>query len=168
MTKTAEALYKSLRIVFLSELPSDSGFLREGFCKYQSVAHRHNCNNKGMNDLLGDGDPGVIGKGVKRIVQRMGDNAGKQASAPVKDRHKKETYGHRKDHLAEIAHQLHAAAVEQVHNMTYAEGHAGNYHGTFHIVLCHCLEQKSPENNFLQKSHAKHTQHTADISRVKI
>ena len=77
-----------------------------------------------MNQLPFHGNVCIIGKRTKRIYGRMDDYAGKQAPAALKNGHEHKAYRNRKNDLAQIACQAHAAAVEQVDNMPYAERYA--------------------------------------------
>lgn len=70
------------------------------------------------------GDISIIGKRTKRIYGRMDDYAGKQAAAAIGNSHEHKAYRNRKTDLAQIACQAHAAAVEKVDNVPYAESYA--------------------------------------------
>lgn len=65
----------------------------------------------------------VICKGAQRIDGGMDDDAGYKTSAAVKYRDKQETHCDRKDDLAQVVYKIHAAAVDQVDNMSDAESH---------------------------------------------
>jgi len=77
-----------------------------------------------MDQLPLHGDISIIGKRTKRIYGRMNDYAGKQAPAAIENGHEHKAYRNRKYNLAQIAYQAHAAAVEKVDNMPYAERYA--------------------------------------------
>ena len=62
----------------------------------------------------------IIRKGAKRVDDRMDEDAGKQAAAAIKDRDQQETDCDCKDDLAQVIDKIHAAAVEQVDDMTAA------------------------------------------------
>ena len=62
----------------------------------------------------------VICKGAKRVDDRMDEDAGKQAAAAIKDRDQQKANCDCKDDLAQVTHKIHAAAVEQVDDMTAA------------------------------------------------
>ena len=95
----------------------------------------------------------------------MDKDAGEQASAAVKDRHQQEAHCNGKDDLAQIACQIHPAAVEQVDDMPDAKGHAGDDNGGSHIVPCNRRKQEPPEDHFLQGSDAEHTCNAANRFR---
>ena len=60
--------------------------------------------------------------------------------------------------------KIHAAAVEQVDDMSDAEGYAGDNNSRLDldIVFCDGLKKQTPEDHFLQKSDAEHTHDAAD------
>lgn len=107
----------------------------------------------------------VIGKRAQGIDGRVGEDAGDQTAAAIKDRDQQEAHRNGKHDLAQIADQVHTAAVEQVDDMPDAEGHAGNDDGGLHIVPCNGHEQQAPEDHLLQKSDAEHTHDPADRFR---
>ena len=86
----------------------------------------------------------VICKRAKRVDGGMDDDAGEQAAAAIKERDQQEADRNRKNDLAQIIDQIHAAAVEQVDDMPDAESHTGNYNGRFDIVLCNGLQTGAP------------------------
>lgn len=65
----------------------------------------------------------IIGKGAERVDGGMNDDAGEQAAAAIKDRDQQEADRNRKKDLAQVVEQIHTAAVEQVDDMSDAEGH---------------------------------------------
>lgn len=77
-----------------------------------------------MNQLPFHGNVRIISKRTKRIYGRMNDDAGEHASAAIENGHEHKAYRNRKNDLAQIAYQAHAAAVEKVDNMPYAERYA--------------------------------------------
>ena len=110
----------------------------------------------------------VVCKRAKRVDGRMGENAGKQAPAAIKNRDKQEPYRNRKDNLTQVIHKIHAAAVDQIDDMSDAERHAGNEDCRLDIVLCNGCKQKAPEDHLLQKSDAEHTHNAADRFRRRV
>ena len=70
------------------------------------------------------GQVSIVRKCTKGVDGGMDEDAGQQAAAAIKNRDQQETHGNCKDDLAQIADQLHTAAVEQVDDMSDAEGHA--------------------------------------------
>ena len=66
----------------------------------------------------------VICKGAKRVDGGMDENAGKQAAAAIKDRDQQKAHRDGKTDLTQVAHKIHAAAVEQVDDMSDAKSHA--------------------------------------------
>ena len=77
-----------------------------------------------MDQLPLHGDISIISKRTKRVNSRVNDDAGKHASAAIKNSYKHKAYRNRKYNLAQIAYQAHAAAVEKVDNVPYAESYA--------------------------------------------
>ena len=78
----------------------------------------------------------VICKRAEYIDGGMHDDAGQKAFAAIKNRDKKEAYRDRKDDLTQVIDKIHAAAVEQVDNMSDAESHAGDDNGGSYVILC--------------------------------
>lgn len=66
----------------------------------------------------------VICKGAKRVDGGMDDDAGEQTPATIKNRDKQKAHRDGKNDLAQIAHKIHAATVEQVDDMSDTECHA--------------------------------------------
>ena len=104
----------------------------------------------------------IIGKGAERVDGGMCGDTGEQTPATIKDRDQQKTDRNRKDDLAQVVDQIHAAAVEQVDDMSDAESYTGDNNGRFDIILCNGLKQKPPEDYFLQESDAEHTYDPAD------
>lgn len=77
-----------------------------------------------MKQVHFHGEIRVICKCAEYVDSGMHDDAGQQAFAAIKDRDQKEAYHDRKDNLAQVIDKIHAAAVEQVDNMSDAESHA--------------------------------------------
>ena len=67
-----------------------------------------------MTQLHCHGKTCFICKGTERIDGGVDENAGKQTAAAIKDRDQQEADRDGKDDLAQVADQIHAAAVEQV------------------------------------------------------
>lgn len=65
-----------------------------------------------MNKVLFHSNICFICKSTKSVNSRMDNNAGEQASATVKNRYKQETCRNRKANLAQIAYQVHTAAIK--------------------------------------------------------
>ena len=70
------------------------------------------------------GQASIAGKCTKGVDSGMDEDAGQQAAATIKNRDQQEAHGNCKDDLAQVADQLHTAAIEQVDDMSDAEGHA--------------------------------------------
>ena len=66
----------------------------------------------------------IIRKSAERVDGGMDEDAGQQTTAAIKNRDQQEPHCGCKNDLAQIADQLHTAAVEQVDDMSDAEGHA--------------------------------------------
>ena len=67
------------------------------------------------------GEIRIICKSAERIYRGMDEDAGQQAAAAIKDRDKQEAHRDGKDDLAQIADQVHSAAVKEVNDMSNAE-----------------------------------------------
>ena len=70
------------------------------------------------------GQTDIACKCTEGVDGGMDEDAGQQAAATIKNRDQQETHCNCKDDLAQIVDQLHTAAVEQVDDMSDAEGHA--------------------------------------------
>ena len=70
------------------------------------------------------GQASIVGKCTKGVDGGMDEDAGEQAAAAVKDRDQQKTDRDGKNDLAQVIDQSHTAAVEQVDDMSDAEGHA--------------------------------------------
>mgnify|MGYP004679997615 CR=1 FL=1 len=138
---------------------------RECSCQNQRIGNRNGNQNSEMEQVHFRGKVRIIRKGAKRVEDGMDEDARKQAAAAIKDRDQQEADCDRKDNLAQVTHKIHAAAVEQVDDMSDAEGDTGNDNGRFNIVLCDGHKQKTTEDHFLQKSNAEHTHDAADRFR---
>ena len=121
-----------------------------------------------MKQVQFHGKAGIIGKRTERIDGGMNDDAGKQASASIRNRDQQEADRNCKGDLVQVIYKIHAAAVEQVDDMPDAESHAGDNNGRLDIVLCDGRKQEAPENHFLQESNAEHTHNPADRFRRRI
>ena len=66
----------------------------------------------------------IIRKGAERVDGGMDEDAGEQAAAAIKDRDQQETDRDGKNDLAQVTHNIHTAAIEQIDDMPNAEGHA--------------------------------------------
>lgn len=75
-----------------------------------------------MNQVHFRGKICIIGKCTKRIDGSVDEDARNQAAAPVKNCDQQEAHRNGKDDLTQVADQIHAAAVEQVDDMSDAEG----------------------------------------------
>lgn len=64
----------------------------------------------------------IIRKGAKRVDGGMDGDAGEQTPATIKDRDQQEAHRDGKNDLAQVVEQIHAAAVDQVDDMSDAEG----------------------------------------------
>ena len=70
------------------------------------------------------GQTSIAGKCTEGVDGGMDKDAGQQAAATIKNRDQQEAHCNCKDDLAQIADQLHTAAVEQVDDMSYAKSYA--------------------------------------------
>ena len=70
------------------------------------------------------GQASIVRKCTKGVDGGMDEDARQQTAAAIKNRDQQETDCNCKDDLAQIADQLHTAAIEQVDDMSDAEGHA--------------------------------------------
>ena len=66
----------------------------------------------------------IIRKSVECVDGGMDEDAGKQAAAATKNRDQQKADCDRKNNLAQVDHKIHAAAVEQVDDMSDAESYA--------------------------------------------
>ena len=66
----------------------------------------------------------IAGKCTKGVDGGMDEDAGQQAAAAVKNRDQQKADRDGENDLAQVIDQLHTAAVEQVDDMSDAEGHA--------------------------------------------
>ena len=112
--------------------------------------------------------PRIVCEGAQRVDGGMGDDAGEQTAAAVKDRDQQEAYRDSKDDLTQVGHQIHAAAVEQIDNVPDAKGHAGDDDRRFYVFPCNGHQQKAPEDHFLQKPDAEHAHDAADHFRWRV
>ncbi len=98
-------------------------FLGEGPCQDQRIGNRNDNQSGKMEQVRFRGKVRIIGKGAERVDGGMNDDAGEQAAAAIKDRDQQEADRNRKKDLAQVVEQIHTAAVEQVDDMSDAEGH---------------------------------------------
>ena len=77
-----------------------------------------------MEQLHFRGKVRIIRKRTERVDSSMDDDAGEQASAKMKDCDQQEADCDGKDDLAQVVEQIHAAAVEQVDDMSNAKSYA--------------------------------------------
>ena len=94
----------------------------------------------------------------------MGQNAGPNRTTAIEDHHKEEAYEHCGDDLHQILFKAHAAAVDEIQNMTQPEGDTGDRDRPFDTVAAHGFKEKTAEDQFLQKAHAQHLQNKANRS----
>ena len=66
----------------------------------------------------------IIRKSAERVDGRMDENTGEQTPATIKNRDQQKADRNRKGDLAQIVRQIHAAAVEQVDDMSDTESYA--------------------------------------------
>lgn len=92
----------------------------------------------------------------------MREDAGKQASAPIKQQDKQEADRDRKDDLTDIFNQGHTAAVYQIDDVSDAKGHAGNNDCLVYTFFGNRFEQKPAKDQFLKEADAEHGNDTAD------
>lgn len=107
----------------------------------------------------------IVCKRSERIYRGMDDDAWYQAPAAIKDRDQQEADRDGKDDLAQIADQVHSAAVKEVDDMSNAESHAGDDDRRPDIILCDSRKQEATEDQFLQESYTEHARDTADSFR---
>lgn len=103
----------------------------------------------------------VICKRAEYIDGGMHDDAGQKAFAAIKNRDKKEAYRDRKDDLTQVIDKIHAAAVEQVDNMSDAESHAGDDNGGSYVILCDGDKQEASEYHLFQETDEEHAHDVA-------
>ena len=65
-----------------------------------------------------------ICKGAKHVDGGMDEDAGKQTAAAIKDCDQQESNRDGKNNLAQVIDKIHAAAVEQVDDMSNAKSYA--------------------------------------------
>ena len=127
----------------------------------QGIGNRNDDQNNEMEQAHFRGKVHVICKGAKRVDGSVDEDAGQQAAAAIKDCDQQKAHRDGQNDLAQIAHKIHAATVEQVDDMPNAESYTGNNNGGLDIILCNGLKQKPPEDHFLQESDAEHTHDAA-------
>ena len=66
----------------------------------------------------------IIRKGAKHVDGGMDEDAGKQAATAIKDCDQQKSNRDGKNDLAQVTHKIHAAAVEQVDDMSNAKSYA--------------------------------------------
>ena len=66
----------------------------------------------------------IICKGAKHVDGGMDEDAGKQAATAIKDCDQQKSNRDGKNDLAQVTHKIHAAAVEQVDDMSNAKSYA--------------------------------------------
>ena len=66
----------------------------------------------------------IIRKSAERVDGGMDDDAGEQAAAAIKDCDQQESNRDGKNDLAQVIDKIHAAAVEQVDDMSNAKSYA--------------------------------------------
>ena len=86
----------------------------------------------------------------------MGDDARPQGAAAPENDNVQKTDKHSEEDLYQIFRYTHAAAVEQIDDMTQTKGDTGDYYRPLNAVTGHGLEQESAEDQFLQKADAEH------------
>ena len=91
----------------------------------------------------------IIGKSAECVDGGMDEDAGEETAAAIKDCDQQEADRNRKNDLAQVTHKIHAAAVEQVDDMSDAESYTGNNNGGLDIVFCDGLKQKTTKDLFL-------------------
>ena len=93
-------------------------------CQDQRIGSRNGNQDSEMAQARFRGKVCVIREGAERIDSGMDEDAGIQAASAVKNRDKQEADRDGKNDLAQVIAKLHAAAVEQVDDMSDAEGDA--------------------------------------------
>ena len=89
-------------------------------CQDQRIGHRNYDQNSKTEEVHFRGKVRIIRKGAKRGDGGMDEDAGKQAAAAIKNRDQQKANCDCKTDLAQVTHKIHAAAVEQVDDMTAA------------------------------------------------
>ncbi len=85
---------------------------RKRSCKDEVIGNRYKYHNKYINKVFFHGNICFICKGTESVDSGMDNNAGEQTSATIKNRYKQEAYRNRKANLAQIAYQVHVAAIK--------------------------------------------------------
>ena len=93
-------------------------------CQDQRVGNRNDNQNNEMKQVHFRGKVRIICKGAKHIDGGMDDDAGEQAAAAIKDCDQQESNRDGKNDLAQVIDKIHAAAVEQVDDMSNAKSYA--------------------------------------------
>lgn len=99
--------------------------MRERPYQNHRIDDRNNNQNTDRKQPHLRGKPCVIGKCIERVGGGMEYDAGKQASTAVENRNEHKADRDGKDDLAQIAQQLHPAAVKQVDDMSVAKMTSG-------------------------------------------
>lgn len=89
-------------------------------CQDQRVGNRNDNQNSEMEQVHFRSKVRIIRKSAKRVDGGMDEDAGEQAAAAIKDCDQQESNRDGKNDLAQVTHKIHAAAVEQVDDMTAA------------------------------------------------
>ena len=96
---------------------------REGSCQDQRIGDRNDNQNSEMEQVHFRGKVRIIDKSAECVDGGMDEDAGEKTAAAIKDCDQQEADRDRKNDLAQVVDQIHAAAVEQVDDMSDAEGH---------------------------------------------
>ena len=90
----------------------------------QRIGDRNGNQDSEMEQARFRGKVCVIGEGAERIDSGMEEDAGIQAASAVKNRDKQEADRAGENDLTQVIDKLHAAAVEQVDDMSDTESYA--------------------------------------------
>ena len=97
---------------------------RERPCQDQRIGDRNDNQSGEMEQVHFRGRVRIIGKSAECVDGGMDEDAGEKTAAAIKDCDQQEADRDGKNDLAQVTHKIHAAAVEQVDDMSDAEGYA--------------------------------------------
>lgn len=88
-------------------------FFGERPCQEQRVGNRNDNQNSEMEQVHFRGKVRIIRKSAECVDGGMDDDAGKQATAAIKDRDQQESNRDGKNDLAQVTHKIHAASASR-------------------------------------------------------
>lgn len=134
--------------------------LRQSLQQHNGIGyHEHAQDHDPKHGLAGSGEGG------QRIEHTVGNDARPQGAAAPENDNVQESNEHSEEYLHQIFRYTHAAAVEQIDDMSQTKGDAGDHHRPLDAVTGHGLEQESSENQFFQESDTEHLDDEAHGSR---